>query len=77
MLDDLTPEELAMLGHSLRMVPENAVLTGKSATRLCDKGGVGFLYESTHFKSLWSKVAKAIKEREDMAEFRSQPTERA
>lgn len=70
MLDDLTPQELAMLGHSLRMVPGNAVLTGKSVKNVGEEGALKFFSEIEAFKSLWSKVAEAIKNREDMEPFR-------
>jgi hypothetical protein len=68
-LSDLTPDELEMLGHALRMVPGNACLTGESAARL--KGeGLAIFSEIAAFKSLWNKTAEAIRERDDMAERR-------
>jgi hypothetical protein len=69
MFDDLTPNELAMLRHALRMVPANACLTGKSAQM---QGGAGVLFftEAAAFVSLWGKVAEAVRERADMEAFR-------
>lgn len=67
--DNLTADELEMLGHSLRMVPGNACLTGDGAIRLADKG-LAFYSEIPAFKSLWNKVADAITERDDMADRR-------
>lgn len=60
MLDDLTALELKALGHSLRMVPSNTVI-GPGLTFLCD---------TDEFKSLWSKVAEAVRDRDDMAPYR-------
>jgi hypothetical protein len=60
-LDDLTALELKALGHSLRMVPSNTVIGP----------GFTFLTQSDEFKSLWEKVAQAIKTREDMAPYRA------
>jgi hypothetical protein len=68
-LDDLTADEVEVLGHSLRMVPGNACLTGKSAQRL-GGGGLQMIYELDAFKSLWNKVAEAILERDDMQDRR-------
>jgi hypothetical protein len=68
-LDELTPAELAMLGHSLRMVPDNACLTGRSAA-LQGNAGLLFYTDAAAFKSLWNKVAEAIRERSDMEPFR-------
>lgn len=70
MLRDLTPDELEMLGHCLRVVPSNAVLTGGSATRL-GRGGVLRIIEGEAFRSLWNKVAEAVRDRDDMADRRT------
>ncbi len=69
LLDDLTAEEVVMLGHCLRMVPANACLTGDSAVAL---GGSGFAMFTTipAFKTLWSKTAAAISQRDDCEPFR-------
>lgn len=68
-ISDLDAAELEMLGHALRVVPENACLTGKSASRLGGKG-FAFFHDIPAFASLWHKVADAINERDDMAEAR-------
>lgn len=55
-----------MLGHALRMVPGNACLTdGPLAPK-----GLAMFHEIPEFKSLWEKVAVALREREDMGPFR-------
>ena len=69
-LSDLSADELAMLGHALRSVPGNACLTGNSAARLAAGDGFAFFHDIEAYKSLWEKVAVAIKERDDMAEFK-------
>ncbi len=66
MFDDLTAGELAMLGHSLRMVPENACLTEGPLV----KDRLAFFHEIPEFVSLWEKVAEALREREDMEPHR-------
>lgn len=66
---DLTPAELEMLGHALRMVPDNACLTGGAAKRL-GRPPIAFFTECDAYKSLWNKVAAEIRERDDMAEAR-------
>jgi hypothetical protein len=70
MLADLTAEEVVMLGHALQMVPGNACLTGESATQLGGKG-ILFFTDAEAFKTLWNKVAEAIRDRDDVAPFRS------
>lgn len=69
-LSDLTPDELEMLGHCLRMVPDNACLTGEAAKRLAPGRGFAMFVELDAFRSLWEKVARAIRERDDMADRR-------
>lgn len=72
-LAELTPDELEMLGHCLRMVPDNACLTGSAATRLAAGRGFAMFTEVDAFKSLWEKVAAAIRTRDDMADRRVTP----
>jgi hypothetical protein len=72
-LSDLTAQELAMLGHALRLVPDNACLTGKQVA-LLGGNGISMFYEIDAFKTLWEKVAVAISEREDMDPFRKAST---
>jgi hypothetical protein len=69
-LGDLTADELVMLGHSLRLVPDNAVLTGTSAANFGDDDRILFIVECDAWRRLWAKVAAAISQRDDCEPFR-------
>lgn len=68
-LGHLTAQELVMLGHALRMVPDNACLTGEGAAQM-DAGPFAFFRDIAAFKTLWSKVVAAIAQREDVEPYR-------